>query len=86
MCPMSRPKGPNVGAIRSKRDVLVTQENDLKYAYAIYDRNRSRAVSPCLRFFESQDIHPGGRYGRWEYGTMEDALLQGLEAAKRLKK
>ncbi len=75
-----------IGAIRSKQDVLVIQENDLKYAYAIYDRNRSRAVSTCLRFFESRDIYPVGRYGRWEYGTMEDALLQGLDTAKRLKK
>ena len=76
----------HIGAIRSKQDVLVTHENHLMYAYAIYDRNRSRAVSTCLRFFESQDIHPVGRYGRWEYGTMEDALLQGLDTAKHLKK
>lgn len=75
-----------IGAIRSKRDVLVAQENDLEYAYAIYDRNRSRAVSTCLGFFESRDIHPIGRYGRWEYGTMEDALLQGLEICNRMKK
>jgi len=75
-----------IGAIRSKKDVLVTQENRLKYAYAIYDRNRSKAVSTCLKFFESKDIYPVGRYGRWEYGTMEDALLQGLEVSKRLKK
>jgi protoporphyrinogen oxidase len=76
----------SIGVLRSKRDVLVTQENDLGYAYAIYDRNRSRAVSTCLRFFESRDIHPVGRYGRWEYGTMEDALIQGIQAAKLLKK
>jgi UDP-galactopyranose mutase len=75
-----------IGAIRSKRDVLVTQENHLKYAYAIYDKNRSKAVATCLKFFESKDIHPVGRYGRWEYGTMEDALLQGLQVAKLLKK
>jgi protoporphyrinogen oxidase len=75
-----------IGAIRSKRDVMVTQENHLKYAYAVYDRNRTRAVSTCLRFFESRDIHPIGRYGRWEYGTMEDALLQGLDVSKLLKK
>lgn len=75
-----------IGVIRSKRDVLVTQENHLKYAYAIYDRNRSRAVATCLKFFESKDVLPIGRYGRWEYGTMEDALLQGLEAVNLLKK
>jgi protoporphyrinogen oxidase len=75
-----------IGAIRSKRDVLVTQENRLEYAYAIYDRNRARAVDTCLKFFKSRDIHPVGRYGRWEYGTMEDALLQGLQVANLLKK
>jgi len=75
-----------IGAIRSKRDVLVTQQNHLEYAYAIYDKNRSRAVATCLEFLESKDIHPVGRYGRWEYGTMEDALLQGLDVSKRLKK
>ena len=26
-----------------------------------------------------------GRYGRWEYAAMEDALLQGMEAAAALR-
>jgi len=37
-----------------------------------------------LRELESRGVHSIGRYGAWEYGTMEDALWQGMEASRRI--
>ncbi|RME23049.1 MAG: protoporphyrinogen oxidase [Deltaproteobacteria bacterium] len=53
----------------------------LPYAYVIYDRNRTPAVNAIRRWFEQREIWPVGRFGRWEYGSMEDAVRQGLEVA-----
>ena len=34
------------------------------------------------RFLEENDILSRGRYGKWEYSAMEDALLAGRDAAR----
>jgi protoporphyrinogen oxidase len=51
------------------------------HAYVLYDRHRSRVLPGILRALEERGVHSIGRYGAWEYGTMEDALAQGLETA-----
>lgn len=74
-----------IGVLKSPRDIVATHENELPFAYAIYDRYRSSAVATLRRFFESRAIDLIGRYGRWEYSSMEDALLQGLSISERLR-
>jgi protoporphyrinogen oxidase len=75
-----------IGVIRSRSDVILEHPLELDVAYAIYDRHRTRAVGQLTRFLQTRGIHPIGRWGRWEYGSMEDALLQGLELADKLLK
>ncbi len=54
------------------------------YAYVLYDRDRAKLLPGILRELESRGVHSIGRYGAWEYGTMEDALWQGAETARRI--
>jgi len=35
-------------------------------------------------FYAKKGIHCVGRYGRWEYGSMESAIAQGLEAGEKI--
>jgi hypothetical protein len=37
-----------------------------------------------MTWLARHDIQLAGRYGRWEYSSMEDALLSGREAARAL--
>ena len=39
-----------------------------------------------LRYLEAHEIYPCGRYGTWDYGSMEDSMMQGRAVAKRLRK
>jgi len=73
-----------IGVIGKKSQVMVRKAFDLPIAYATYDANRSRAVTFLLDFLEKKDIYSIGRWGRWEYGCMEDAILQGIETAEKL--
>jgi len=57
----------------------------LPYAYVIYDRHRKKHLPGLLAFLRGLEIYPAGRYARWEYGTMEDALSQGREAAAEVR-
>jgi protoporphyrinogen oxidase len=75
-----------LGVIRSPRDVRAECPLVLEHAYATYDQARGGAVARALGHFSRREIVPIGRYGRWEYTSMEDALLQGLQAADLLNK
>lgn len=53
-------------------------------AYVLYDRHRSRVLPGIHAALRSRGVHAIGRYGAWEYSSMEDALRQGAEAARSL--
>lgn len=61
------------------KDVL-----ELKYAYVIYDKNRTKNFNKIKNYLESNNIYLVGRYGLWEYSTMEQAILQGKSIAERI--
>jgi len=58
----------------------------IPYAYVLYDRHRERVLPSLLQELERRGVFSIGRYGAWEYSTMEDALAQGRAAAGRLNR
>jgi protoporphyrinogen oxidase len=70
-----------LGWIRSPKDVVARVGLDLPGAYVVYDEKREGIAGDLLAFYRERGIHPVGRYGLWEYGSMESALKQGLAAA-----
>ncbi len=72
------------GILRAEDKILAEKTFSIKHAYVIYDRFRSQHLPRITQFLHSNQIYPLGRYGRWEYATMEDAILQGKEAAEAL--
>jgi protoporphyrinogen oxidase len=73
-----------LAAIESERDVEVAAPIRIDGAYVIHDRNYSWARGRIDRELAGRGIRMAGRYGRWEYAAMEDALWQGIDAAKQL--
>jgi len=53
----------------------------LDYGYVVYDHQWKRSRRIILDWLKHTGIISIGRYGRWEYSTMEDAIGQGREAA-----
>jgi protoporphyrinogen oxidase len=72
------------GILRAEDKILAEKTFFIKHAYVIYDRFRSKHLPRIIQFLHKNQIYPLGRYGRWEYSTMEDAILQGKEAAEVL--
>jgi len=75
----------------NKAGILLRQDrisaldiNDIQYAYAIYDSDRSRALRVIFDFLRNHNIYAIGRYGRWAYMSMEDAILDGRHIAEQL--
>ena len=73
-----------MGFIRSRKDIAVEWPLEIPYAYVTYDANHRKATTTIHRYLLRHGIHSIGRYGRWEYSSMEDALLAGRATADAL--
>lgn len=72
------------GIVKADSRIYAQDINDIEYGYPIYDANYSNARSGILEYLASKDITLCGRYGSWQYMSMEKVLRDGKEAADRL--
>jgi protoporphyrinogen oxidase len=73
-----------LGVIRSPADVRFARLRKLDYAYVIYDFAYEQALATIRPFLEASQVTSTGRYGGWNYSSMEDALQFGRSAARAL--
>jgi protoporphyrinogen oxidase len=62
----------------------VARARTIPTAYVLFDHRHGVARDVVMTWLARHDIQLAGRYGRWEYSSMEDALLSGREAARAL--
>ncbi len=72
------------GVIDDTRRVEECREVWIDSAYALPTRARAAAMSVIDPWLSENAIVPIGRYGRWAYTSMGEALKEGREAALRL--
>ncbi len=70
-----------LGIIEETETPVVAEVVNIDPAYVLYDKHRRNLLSRAYRFLKRRGIHSIGRYGAWEYSTMEDALLSGMKVA-----
>jgi protoporphyrinogen oxidase len=73
-----------LGVIAGPADVEVVVPVRIPTAYVIHDAACASARATLHAELSARQVHMVGRYGRWEYGSIEDALRQGIEAAEAL--
>ena len=70
------------GILRPDDEIPVKEVSDIKYAYVVMDAHSKKAVPEIREWLWSKGIQSIGRYGAWEYSSMEDAILEGRAAAE----
>lgn len=70
-----------VGALSDPSDVVFAEQRDVEHAYVVFDDAHASATATIHAWLARHDIRSCGRYGAWVYSSMEDALLDGMEAA-----
>ncbi|MCC7384002.1 MAG: NAD(P)-binding protein [Deltaproteobacteria bacterium] len=70
------------GLITDEDQLVFVIPNVLSPAYVLFDDQYQVARRTILDWLASQSVVSVGRYGRWQYNAMEDALLEGKEAAE----
>jgi protoporphyrinogen oxidase len=65
--------------------VRLARARTIPTAYVLFDQQHAAARAAVLAHLEQHGVRAAGRYGRWEYSSMEDALLTGRDAARSLR-
>jgi len=64
-------------------DIRFAEARCIDHAYVVYNHDYYQALQTVTPFLEEHRIISTGRYGGWNYSSMEDALLFGRHAAAR---
>jgi protoporphyrinogen oxidase len=72
-----------MGMIGRESDIAFARVRKIDYAYVIFDHQYFDALSVIKPFLENERILSAGRYGDWNYSSMEDALIFGRTAAEK---
>jgi protoporphyrinogen oxidase len=70
--------------IHRAEDVIFAKATEIPHAYVLYDDAYGPAKKTIVDFLDHAGIQTAGRYGQWEYSSMEDAIMAGRAAARRL--
>lgn len=67
--------------ISRPEDIAFAQPRRIDHAYVLFDHSYYGALEVIRPFLAAHDIVTCGRYGGWNYSSMEDALCFGRDAA-----
>ena len=73
-----------IGVVGVKGRLVTQMCVPIDFGYVLYDHNRSQAVAAIQNYLRKNAIYSIGRYGAWEYSSMEDAMDQGRRTAELL--
>jgi protoporphyrinogen oxidase len=62
-------------------DVRFAELRRIDHAYVVFNHDYYGALQVIRPFLAEQRIVTSGRYGGWNYSSMEDALMFGRQAA-----
>jgi len=74
-----------VGIIKKHSQLKAIHTVEIKYAYPLFLGNRNE-LEELVSFMEAHDVYLGGRFGGWNYFSIEDCIKEGEEIAKRIRK
>jgi len=71
--------------IDSKKDIDFMDYRIIKNGYVIFNDTYFEDIEIFNKFAKNNHIYPVGRYGKWTYSAMENAILDGIEAVEKIK-
>ena len=67
-----------------EKSIRVRRITVLDPAYVVFDHSRKNAVALLRGFLREHGVTLAGRWAEWKYSAMEDAILDGMRAARTL--
>lgn len=72
-----------LGYLSSAKAVRFVRARRIDHAYVLFDHAYYDALAAVRPYLEAHHVLSAGRYGGWNYSSMEDAILFGRDAAQR---
>ncbi len=70
--------------LSEKDEILFMELSEIPFAYVIFDHNYESSRKQIFDILAAEGVSTAGRWGGWNYGGMEDALLEGKAAAEQI--
>ncbi len=70
------------GILNDADRVLTRHIIDIEYGYVLFDEHRQKHLGEIIEYLAASNISTCGRYGNWDYYSMEDTILSGKRAAE----
>ncbi|MBR3654664.1 MAG: FAD-dependent oxidoreductase [Elusimicrobia bacterium] len=74
------------GLMNNDDEVVSLNVIDMKYAYIIFNKERTKVLDKIFKFLKDNNIYCTGRYGGWEYSFIEKNIADGKKLAVYLNK
>ena len=74
-----------VGILSPGDELPVVHPIFIPCAYVVFNRHRREVLPGLLEGLRGCGVISVGRYGAWEYSSMEKALLDGIAVAEELR-
>ena len=71
-----------MGILGKPTDIAFVKSRRIEHAYVVFDHDYFGALDAITPYLADNRIVSAGRYGAWNYSSMEDALIFGRDAAK----
>lgn len=73
-----------LGIIRQKKSILFDKIINIPYAYVIYNTQRQSSLIALHNYLKEKLIFSIGRFGGWQYTSMEDSFLEGMTTSENI--
>lgn len=73
-----------IGILKEDDEIIFKEVLELDKGFIIFDSNRNENLRLIQEYLYKNNIYSIGRFGAWEYSSMEDAILQGKKLALKL--
>ena len=75
-----------IGVMNVDDEVLSINVIDMKYAYVLFNKERTALLNKIFKFLKDNNIYCIGRYGSWEYSFIEKNIIDAKNLAENLNK
>jgi protoporphyrinogen oxidase len=73
-----------LNVIENQNSIIESNNIDIPYAYVIFEKDTLKNVKKINEFLEYNNIYTAGRFGAWNYFSMEDSFIDGEHASDKV--
>jgi protoporphyrinogen oxidase len=75
----------DLGIIENKNEIIYISRKIIPVSYIIFDNEWDKIVPRILNILKRENIYSIGRYGKWDYTSMSEDIVNAIETAREIR-